>query len=194
MDKSEQKIVQRLASFESEMAVSQISRLSPPWSPYYETFLYKERFIDFFKRSLVFSDGCSYGIGAYRTTVEFGDYRSENLVVHGIESSLVDIEGVEGIFGYFQVNAAVSDNLCEVPYPPEQRIGYPRRATAPESDFVCRIFLYSYIKNGSASPDYPHKIGGIVIFEGELDSETSPQWRCQESAPCSSSDKGERIE
>ncbi len=82
------------------MPVSKLRRLTSARSPYYKALLYKERLIDLFQRSLVLPYSRSYGIGPDRTSLEFGYYCLENLIVNRIQSPLVYVQGVKGIPGY----------------------------------------------------------------------------------------------
>ncbi len=82
------------------MPVRKLCGLTSARSPYYKALLYKERLIDLFKRSLVLPNSCSYGIGPYRTSLEFGYYSLENLVVNRVQSPLVYVQGVKSISGY----------------------------------------------------------------------------------------------
>ena len=68
------------------MFIGEFGGNSSTGSAHYESFLDKERFIDFLKGSLILADGRSNGAGADGTSLESGYDRAEDLMVDGIES------------------------------------------------------------------------------------------------------------
>ena len=79
------------------MLVCKICRFPPPRSSVDESLLYKERFVYLFEGSLILTHSSGYGIGTDRSSLEFGYYCLEYLVVNCIKSSLVYIEGIKSI-------------------------------------------------------------------------------------------------
>ena len=176
------------------MPVSQFSHLSSARSPYQEPFFYKERLIHFFKGTLVLPHCSSYGIGPDRAALEFGYDSPQYLVVYRIEPAFVDIQCIKSISGYLDVYMAVTYDLGEITNPAEKRICDTWSSAASESHFVRSLIIDGNPQNRCTSMDYMHKIGRIIVFQGELDAETRPQRRREQAASGRSADLGVRFQ
>ena len=111
------------------MLIGQVCHLAATRRTLDETFLDEEGFIDFLDGAGVFADGRSNGGDAYGAALELVNDGQENLAVDEVEAVAVDVQGFEGIFGDFEVNAAVAFDLCEVAHTAQQGIGDTWRAT-----------------------------------------------------------------
>ena len=108
------------------MAVGQVGRNPSALGAHDEALLYEERFVDFLVSALVLPYRGGDGVGSDGAALEGRYYRPQYLVVDRIKPSGVDLELVERVSGYLQVNAAVSLDLGEVPNPLEQGVRYSR--------------------------------------------------------------------
>ena len=112
------------------MLVSQFGHFTATRRTLQETFLYQERFIDFFHCARVFTESGRDGGQTHRTSVELIDNGRENLVVDFIQAITVDVQGFERISGYFDVDTTISFYLCKVADTTEQGIGDTRGSSA----------------------------------------------------------------
>ena len=183
-----------IAFLQTQMPVCKLSRLPSARSTHYESFLYKERFVYLFQCALILAYYRSYNVGSDRTTLELCDDRLKYLIVNGIQSPLVNIQGIKGITRDAEVDAAVSHHLGEVAHAAKERIGDTRSTAASERDLIRRILIYAYLQYIGASLHDACQRHGIVILHGAGDSETGSQRGSKQTAACCSSDQRERIE
>ena len=162
--------------------------------PQYESFLYKKRFIDLFKRTLIFTDGRGKSTGTYRTTFEGSDNCAKDLVVNAVQSPLVNLELIQGKTRNLQVYMTVAHHLSEVTDALQKGICDTWSATASKGNLFCGILVNSNFKNGRRSFDNTYKVFCIIIFKCAVDTKTLAQRCCQKAASRSRSDKGERIQ
>ena len=127
------------------MPVGKFCRFPASRRPHYEAFLYKERLIDFLKSTLVLTHCSSNGIGSHRTSLELGNYSLKYLIVNGIQSPLVYIQGIECVPGDRQVDGAVAHYLGEVAAATEQGIGNTGSSTAAKSNLLGSILVYLHL-------------------------------------------------
>ena len=110
------------------MLIGQIRHLAATGCAFDEALLDEEGFIDLFDSTRVFADGRSDGGDAYGAALELIDDGQEDLAVDEVEAVAVDVQGLEGILGDFEVDAAVAFDLCEVAHTAQQGIGDTWRA------------------------------------------------------------------
>ncbi len=77
------------------MMICHIGCHPAPLGPYDETFFYQIRLIYLLKSSLILTDSCRYGVGAYRTTLESSDDGTQDLIVYGIETTCIYLQLIQ---------------------------------------------------------------------------------------------------
>ena len=144
----------------------------------------QERLVDLLDRSGVFADGRGDGVQSYGTAAELFDDRSEDLVVHLIESARVDIERRESDLCDFEVDVPFALDHGEVAHSAQQRVGDSGRAARAERHLVRRVVVDRDVQNARRAFDDAGQHRGVVIFQMALDAEARPQGRGQQAAAC----------
>ena len=175
------------------MTISQVGNDAAARCARKESFLDQERFIYFFQCTYIFTDGCGNSSGADRTAAEFFDDGQQDLIVDGIETTRIDVQGIERETRDFQIDNTVTPHLCEVTDTTQQGIGDTRR-TAAAKGYFARSFIFNlYIQDTGAAADDVEKHAGVVILQVTLDAEAGTERRSEQAASRRSANQGERI-
>ena len=121
------------------MPVGQFGHFPTPRCPDYKTFFDEEWLIDFLESTLVLPHRRGNGVCSHRSALELRDDGLEYLVVYGIQSPLVYVQGIQGVTRYLEVNHPIAYNLGKIPYPAQKRIGYTWSTPASEGNLVCSL-------------------------------------------------------
>ena len=106
------------------MLIGQVSGLASAGSTVDKTFFYQIRLIHLFHSTGILTYGGSYRTKSHRAAIELVDNGIEYLVVDRVKSALVDIQCIEGIGSYLQIDETGALDLREIPDPAQKRIGY----------------------------------------------------------------------
>src|SRR3989339_976451 len=99
------------------MPVGKASYLASAGRAFEQAGLDEKRLKDLFNGIRLFANGHGKRVESYRPAVVFLDERMEYLLIDKIESQLIDIEPVEGLFHHRLGNRSVAVNLGKVTGP-----------------------------------------------------------------------------
>ena len=176
---------------ESEVLVGQRRRLAAAGRALEEALLDQERLVDLLDRPGLFAHGRGHGVQTHGTAVEFLDDRSENLVVHLVQSARVDVQRREGDARDFQVDVPFALDHCEVAHAAQQGVGDTRRAARTQGHFVGRVVVDRDVEDARRASHDAREHRGVVVFEVALDAETRPEGRSQQAAARCGADERE---
>ena len=110
------------------MLIRQIRHFATTRCALDEALLDEEGFIDLLYGAGVFADGGGDGSDAHGAALELIDDGQQDLAVDEVEAVAVDVQGLQRIARYLQVDASVALDLCEVAHTAQQGVGNTWRA------------------------------------------------------------------
>jgi len=123
----------------TKMTVGAFCSFAAAGGAHQKTFLDEERFVNFFDGSFVFAHSGGNGFQAHRAAFKFIDNGGKDLVVHFIQTVLINVECIEGVFGNFRIDTAVAFNLCKIARTAQQGIGNTRGTAAAAGNFISAL-------------------------------------------------------
>src|SRR5678816_1916773 len=91
--------------------------LPATWGTFQKTLLDQERLIYFFYSAAFFSYRCSNGIQSHRATFELVNNRDKDLIIHVIETMLINIQSLQRMLRYAEIDNAIMEYLGKVAHP-----------------------------------------------------------------------------
>lgn len=177
-----------------QVLVRQLGNLATTRGALDKALLDKIRLIDILYRACVFAHSRSDGVQPYRPALELVDNGAEQLVVDLVEPKSIDIERLQSILGYFQIDRTIALDLRKVPHTAQQRIGDTRRSTTAAGNLTRCFAVDSDTEQTGTAGDNTCKNIGIVILKVAIDTETSTKRRGKQPRPCGGTNEGETIE
>ena len=159
-----------------------------------ETLHDEERLVNLLYGAAILAYCRGNGAYAYRTATELVDDGGENLVVNLVQAILIDVERLERHLGNIVSDGSVALYLGEITHSSQQGIGDTRGSARTAGDFHSRLILYRHLQEHRTSLDNLLKRSRVVIFEMQIDSETSTQRSCKQTASRCCSYEGKRIQ
>ena len=158
-----------------------------------EAFLDEVRFIDILNGTCIFAHRCRNRIESDGTATELVDDGREQFVVDLIETEGVDIEGFEGVFGYLQVDRAVSLDLRKIAYAAQEGVGYTRRTARTACNLAGGFLVDIDMKQACRALDDTGEDVCIVVLEVAVDTETCAERRREQAGTGGGTDEGSDI-
>jgi len=105
------------------MCICQRRGCSSAGSASQESELDQERLVHVLDGVFLLAHGHGQGLDPHRAAGELLDDGLQDPAIHLVESPLVHVQAVQRIMGHTPVNRAVSQDLGEVPHPPQEAVG-----------------------------------------------------------------------
>ena len=134
------------------------------------------------------------GVQAHGSALELVDDGCQQFVVHLVESEGVDIQGLEGILGYLQIDGTVAFDLRKVAHTAQQGVGDTRRTAAAAGDLVSGMAVDGYVQQAGTAADNLAEGVCIVVLQVALDAKSRQKRRCEQAASGSGAYQREVIE
>ena len=163
------------------MLIRQIRHLAATGRALDEALLDEEGFIDLLDGAGVFANGGGDGGDAHRAALELIDDGQQDLAVDEVEAVAVDVQRLQGIARYLQVDAPVALDLCKVAHTAQQGVGNTWRATRATRYLGGRVGIDGLSEDACRAQDDALQRLGIVVFQMQVDTEASAQG-CREQA------------
>ena len=159
-----------------------------------ETFLYQERFINFLNGTGVFSQSSSNGGQTHRSSFEFIDNSTQNLVIYLIKTIAVYVQGLQRKPSYLHINPAGTFDLRKIPHTPKKCVGNTWSSTTARSNLTRRLYIARHIQYLCRTADNSSQHIIIVIFQMQVNAETCTKRRRKQSATSSRPHQSKRIQ
>ena len=164
------------------MGISQLRHLAAAGRTFDKAFFDKERLVNLFQRSGIFSQGSRDSRQTYRSAVKLVDDSRQQLIVDLIQAVTVDVQCLQGIAGNRLIDLSGSFHLCKITHTTQQRVRYTGCTTTTGSNLACSTQLAFHIQDiGTAQHDLRQRLH-LIIFEVHIDPETRPERTCQQTA------------
>ena len=106
------------------MGISQLRHLAAAGRTFDKAFFDKERLVNLFQRSGIFSQGSRDSRQSYRSAVKLVDDSRQQLIVDLIQAVTVDVQCLQSIAGNRLIDLSGSFHLCKITHTTQQRVRY----------------------------------------------------------------------
>lgn len=146
-----------------------------------KAFFDKERLVNLFQRSGIFSQGSRDSRQSYRSAVKLVDDSRQQLIVDLIQAVTVDVQCLQSIAGNRLIDLRILSPVQNHAHDAATRSLY-RCTTTTGSYLACSTQLAFHIQDiGTTQHDLRQRLH-LVIFEVHIDPETRPERTCQQTA------------
>ena len=176
------------------MLISKVGDFAAARRAAYKALFNEKRLVNLFHSASVLANSGGNGGNADRAALELVDDGEEYFIVDFVQAVFIYIERFEGEAGNGEVNAAVAAHLCKVAHAAQQGVGDTGRTSAAPCYLVGRTGLYGHAEYVGGASDDVRQRGGIVVFEVEVDAETSTERGSEQAAARGSTHEREGVE
>ena len=113
----------------AEVVVGKFGGFAATRGAFDEAFLDEVGFVHILDRTCVFTHSGSNGVESDRTSTELINDGQQQFIIYLIETESIDIECLEGILGYLEIDLTVALDLREIAHTAQESIRDTRRSS-----------------------------------------------------------------